>query len=53
MNRQLSNRLVSLALAFFVTSSLAAGIHNLAASEAAAAAAQLAHSAATPICARV
>lgn len=53
MNRRLSDRLASLTLACAVTLALAGGIHGLAASEAAATAAQLAHSAGTPLCARV
>lgn len=53
MNRRLTERLASMALACTVTFALAGGIHALAASEAAATAAQLAHSAGTPLCARV
>ncbi|MBI5722241.1 MAG: hypothetical protein HZC37_31585 [Burkholderiales bacterium] len=53
MNRPLSNRLASLAMAFVVTFGLAGGIHSLAASEAAATAAQMAHSGGVPICAKV
>lgn len=53
MNRRLTERLASMALACTVTFALAGGIHGLAASEAAATAAQLAHSAGTPLCARV
>lgn len=51
MNRRLSDRLASLAMACVVTFGLATGIHSLAASEAATAA-QLAHAGA-PVCARV
>jgi hypothetical protein len=54
MNRSLANRLVSLAMALVVTFGIAGGIHSLAATEAATAAAQMADSAAaTPLCARV
>lgn len=55
MNRQpqLSHRLVSLAMAFFVTFGLAGGIHSLAAKEAATAASQLAQGAAAAMCAKV
>jgi len=53
MNRRLTDRLASLTLACAVTFALAGGIHGLAASEAAATAAQLAHSAGAPLCARV
>lgn len=51
MNRRLSDRLTSLAMAFVVTFGLATGIHSLAASEAAMAA-QMAQAGA-PMCARV
>ena len=51
MNHRLSNHLLSLAMAFVVTFGLAGGIHSLAASEAATAAAQMAQGA--PVCARV
>jgi hypothetical protein len=50
MNRRLSNRLTSLAMAFIVTFGLAGGIHSLAASEAAATAAQMAQSSGAPAC---
>ena len=65
MNRHLSNRLFSLAMAFVVTFGLAGGIHSLAANEAAAAvqeaqaaaqaaqAGHMAHSAGLPPCAKV
>ena len=55
MNRRLSDRLTSLALAVVVTFGLAGGIHNLAASEAASAAtaAHLAQTGGTPLCAKV
>jgi hypothetical protein len=53
MDRRLANRLISLALAFVVTSSLATGIHSLAASEAASAAAQVVQGGAMSICPRV
>ena len=53
MNRRLIDRLAALTLACTVTFGLAGGIHALAASEAAATAAQLAHAGATPLCARV
>lgn len=54
MNRRLSNRLASLAMAMVVTFGLAGGIHSLAASEATSAAAQMAQTAAgAPVCARV
>jgi hypothetical protein len=55
MIRRLSDRLVSLALAAFVTFAIVAGIHGLAASEAALAASQMAEAglAGAPICARV
>jgi hypothetical protein len=55
MNRRLSDRLLSLAMAFVVTFGLAGTIHSLAASEAASAAqaAQMAHSSGVPMCAKV
>lgn len=53
MNRRLADRLASLALACAVTIALAGGIHGLAASEAAMAAAQMAQSGGAPLCARV
>lgn len=52
MKRRLSDRLTSLAMAFVVTFGLAGGIHSLAATEAAAAAAKMAQIG-TPLCARV
>lgn len=53
MNRHLSDRLLSLAMAVVVTFGLAGGIHSLAASEAAIAASQVAQGAGAPVCARV
>lgn len=58
MNRRLSDRLASLALALVITFGLAGGMHSLAAREATSAATsatsgQMAHSAGTPACGRV
>jgi len=50
MTRRLSDRLASFAMAFIVTFGLAGGIHSLAAHEAAATAAEVAHSGGVPSC---